>query len=610
MTISSSGPVSFLNLAQEFGGNAPVRLNQYYAGFTNLVYPGSGNLGNIPQAGLISLNHFRGYARDLPQNKYVGSSANQKLGDSDLHMSEDLAKFSTNSMLFDRNGSVITRLRQETAGSLNCVSEDGNYYVQSSPNSVSNPTISVYVRFGSSWLLQQQWTEPAVNGNATHIVSLAINADGTQVAYSLDEGQVLYYDNGPQPTGYQYVYGPSGRIKIYKRQASTWTEQTPLVSTVLVRTSPIAPAQFASYTVYRTTLPGAIAMNSVGDQIACAVGAKSYYYNATQTRFENAVGPTYDQIVLFSRDSTGNWTRGISETMFNNQVPIPGLGQGSRVSVSKSGIISASATPATTAFTNTCFNPVYQEVLSPNVLDAALNTVYYSSIWTVTSANNTLSYPVSSSPQFNLNGNGYQPLPTVAGTNVTITNGIVTYSGLTTAVNDTIQFSLVSGSSYGSKVTLRTGSPSLRAWSITTASSAAAVGSKLEPITTELLINKASDSIMADLFGSSTAISGDGLYTATGAVGDVSPTGVASGSVYIYYLDVNAVNHIGTWTQQQIIYPEDGKGGDLFGTTVWLNSDGTFLAVGAPGVGNNGILGVGALYTYRRTGSVWAPSVV
>ena len=127
-----------------------------------------------------------------------------------------------------------------------------------------------------------------------------------------------------------------------------------------------------------------------------------------------------------------------------------------------------------------------------------------------------------------------------------------------------------------------------------------------------------------DQFGFSLALSADGNTLAVGAVGeDSTATGVngnqadnaavSAGAVYTFQRTGN------TWAQQAYIKPQtaaNAAGGDLFGFSLGLSTDGNTLAVGVYDEGGssrsiNGMVdaqrgGSGAAYVFARTGSTWA----
>ena len=116
---------------------------------------------------------------------------------------------------------------------------------------------------------------------------------------------------------------------------------------------------------------------------------------------------------------------------------------------------------------------------------------------------------------------------------------------------------------------------------------------------------KASNTGVADNFGSSVALSGDGSTLAVGAIGEDNPAAEA-GAVYVF-------TRIGTaWTQQANIIRASNAGAlDLFGFSVALSGDSNTLAVGAIGEASGGIEAdnsapsAGAVYVYLRSGTTW-----
>ncbi len=132
---------------------------------------------------------------------------------------------------------------------------------------------------------------------------------------------------------------------------------------------------------------------------------------------------------------------------------------------------------------------------------------------------------------------------------------------------------------------------------------------------------KASNTGAGDTFGSSMALSDDGVTLAVGAPNESSnSTGVSgaqdnndaisSGAVYIFRRE------LGTWTQQAYIKASNTDAGDAFGMSLALSGDGNTLAVGsadasaATGVngtqGNNDAVDSGAVYIFHRADGVWS----
>ncbi|EGR0682880.1 hypothetical protein E2K03_13415 [Vibrio cholerae] len=135
---------------------------------------------------------------------------------------------------------------------------------------------------------------------------------------------------------------------------------------------------------------------------------------------------------------------------------------------------------------------------------------------------------------------------------------------------------------------------------------------------------KASNPDWGDVFGYSVALSSDGNTLAVGAVYESSNgTGVnpdtqanndamRSGAVYLFRYSAS------TWAQEAYIKASNTEGGDGFGHSVALSSDGNTLAVGAgseasDGTGvnsghqdNNNAAWSGAVYLFRYSASTWA----
>jgi hypothetical protein len=132
---------------------------------------------------------------------------------------------------------------------------------------------------------------------------------------------------------------------------------------------------------------------------------------------------------------------------------------------------------------------------------------------------------------------------------------------------------------------------------------------------------KASNVDVGDAFGTAVALSASGDTLVVGAPAeDSGAVGVGgaqgsnslsgSGAVYVF------VRTGGIWAQQAYVKASNTDSGDAFGTTVALSSDGSTLAVGAPGeasksVGVNGSQsdntapGSGAVYVFQRAAGVW-----
>jgi len=138
----------------------------------------------------------------------------------------------------------------------------------------------------------------------------------------------------------------------------------------------------------------------------------------------------------------------------------------------------------------------------------------------------------------------------------------------------------------------------------------------------QLAYIKASNTGAGDCFGTSVALSGDGSTLAvSAAVEDSAARGIngnaadnsaaSSGAAYVFTSDGTG------WRQDAYVKASNTGRADNFGTRVALSSDGSTLAVGAPGEdssatgigGNqasNGTLESGAVYVYTRTGLAWS----
>ncbi len=132
---------------------------------------------------------------------------------------------------------------------------------------------------------------------------------------------------------------------------------------------------------------------------------------------------------------------------------------------------------------------------------------------------------------------------------------------------------------------------------------------------------KASNTGADDFFGTSVALSADGLRLCVGASGEASnATGIGglqtnnsaagSGAAYVF------ARSGGAWTQQAYVKASNAGAGDLFGGALSLSADGTRLAVGALGEASNAlgigglqsddsVLASGAVYLFAYAGSAW-----
>jgi hypothetical protein len=103
----------------------------------------------------------------------------------------------------------------------------------------------------------------------------------------------------------------------------------------------------------------------------------------------------------------------------------------------------------------------------------------------------------------------------------------------------------------------------------------------------------ASDGVYDDEFGISVALSSDGNTALVGALfHTVNGNTNYQGAAYVF------TNSAGSWSQQQELTASDGAGGDLFGNSVTLSSDGNTALAGAPYHTVNGNANQGAAYTF------------
>jgi hypothetical protein len=98
----------------------------------------------------------------------------------------------------------------------------------------------------------------------------------------------------------------------------------------------------------------------------------------------------------------------------------------------------------------------------------------------------------------------------------------------------------------------------------------------------------------ADYFGYDVALNSDGTYAVVGsAFEDTGQT--SAGSAYVFTRSGS------TWTQQAKIQASDVTGSAFFGSGTSMNSNGTFIIVGAYGLNSR----IGSVYIFERSGSTW-----
>jgi len=133
------------------------------------------------------------------------------------------------------------------------------------------------------------------------------------------------------------------------------------------------------------------------------------------------------------------------------------------------------------------------------------------------------------------------------------------------------------------------------------ASGAAYVFTRSGSTWTEQAILRASDAQASDYFGTSVSINGDGTYIAIGAA--YAPNSVKNGAVYVFTRSGS------TWTEQAKLTASDGEGNDQLGWSIAISSDGKHIISGARyegGGSGNPISNTGAAYIFSRSGSSWS----
>jgi hypothetical protein len=63
MALPTSGPLTLTDIQTEFGGSAPVSLDEYYAGGAYVAAGTSGTYGAVPSSGTISIQNFYGTSK-------------------------------------------------------------------------------------------------------------------------------------------------------------------------------------------------------------------------------------------------------------------------------------------------------------------------------------------------------------------------------------------------------------------------------------------------------------------------------------------------------------------------------------------------------------------
>jgi len=112
----------------------------------------------------------------------------------------------------------------------------------------------------------------------------------------------------------------------------------------------------------------------------------------------------------------------------------------------------------------------------------------------------------------------------------------------------------------------------------------------------------ASDAASSANFGFSVSINSDATYAAVGAWGEDTAS-LNAGAAYIFTRSGS------TWSQQQKIVSSDLQTSDGFGRAVSINPDGSYVIVGSygeDGGAGDPINAAGAAYVFTRSGSTWS----
>lgn len=104
----------------------------------------------------------------------------------------------------------------------------------------------------------------------------------------------------------------------------------------------------------------------------------------------------------------------------------------------------------------------------------------------------------------------------------------------------------------------------------------------------------ASDGVANNVFGYNVDIDGDGNTAVVSARGFSSN----KGKVYVF------TRSEAIWTHQTTLFSNDGRSADYFGSSVALSSDGNTVLIGSPGDDDKGSYS-GSVYIFIRTGAVW-----
>jgi len=109
----------------------------------------------------------------------------------------------------------------------------------------------------------------------------------------------------------------------------------------------------------------------------------------------------------------------------------------------------------------------------------------------------------------------------------------------------------------------------------------------------------ASDAAGGDGFGQSVAISSDGTTAVVGANNEDTSPNTDNGAAYVF------IKSGSTWVQQAKLLASDAAGNDAFGESIAISADGNTVLVGAWSEDTSPNTNNGAAYVFTRSGTTW-----
>jgi len=181
MAIPASGPLSMTTIQTEFGGTAPISLNEYYAGGSFVPAGTSGTYGAVPSSGTISIQNFYGTTNLLPRAVFAGGG---------------------------NGGSATSEIYYVNPSSLGNAVSFGNLTVAGFGfGGCGSSTRGVFFN-GSNFDRRQtiDYITFATTGNATTFGSMNVEIGGwSNACNSPTRGVIRTYSNVAQPYIYKYV---------------------------------------------------------------------------------------------------------------------------------------------------------------------------------------------------------------------------------------------------------------------------------------------------------------------------------------------------------------------------------------------------------------------